>query len=1012
MNVGRFALTHSRGVLAVAMFLAGLGLFATWQMPVAIIPDFPYPRIAVIADAGDMAIEAVVARITRPLEAAAAAVPRVTRVRSRSARGSVEMSVDFDWNADMFQALTYLRGSIDAIRHTLPSDLQLTIERQDPASFPIIGYSITSPSTDQRTLRELADLVIMPTLSRLDGVYRVLVQGGEVREFTVTVSPAALAANGVSTTQVAKAIEETNQVASSGRFDQEYMKYLVVGTSELRNREDILNVAVAVKGGVPVRVRDVADVTESSEEKITAVTANGQPAVLFSILKQPGASTVAVSHGIEKALDGMKSSFPPDVKVRPFYDESDLLREAIGSVRDAIIVGGILAILVLVLFLGSVRASAAVILTIPITVLISLLVLRVFGQTLNLMTLGGLAVGLGLVIDDVVVTVENIHRRVQEGMPIRQAAAQGATEIAKPLIGTSLTSVCVFLPLLAVGGIVGAFFAPLALTLTAMLVVSIVLALTAAPALCGRLMRETAGVHVANLLMGSLRRLLARWLGAALRHVWATAGVGVFLLVLTGLLFRALPTGFMPQMDEGAFILDYYMPDGTSLAETDRQCRIVERILMAQPEVDAYSRRTGMELGFFATEQNLGDMAVKLKPRFQRKRSITEVISAVREECARQVPGMRTEFPLIIQDRVGDMVGEPDPIEVKVFGDDIARLQGIAQQVGKIVGDTPGVVDEFDGIVASGPELVVRIDPSRAARAGLTSRDIIDQLSTAMLGSGETVIRRGERMIGIRVTYPPSLRRSQGEIREISLVSPDGRAVPLRSVADVAEGEGTTEQNREDQKPVVAVTAALENRDLGSAVREVQDTVAAKVELPEGYSIQYGGLYQAQQQSFRKLALVFLLGMALVLVVTVCQFEAFAEPIALLVSAAFSLVGVVLALFLTGAALNSSSFAGAIMVFGMVLRDGIILMDHIRTRTRGGMTLMEAAMESGRIRVRPVVMTSLIAILTLLPLALGIGAGAEMQKPLAIAVIGGLATTPAFALLLGPALLVIMRGKR
>lgn len=1016
MSVGRFALTHSRGVLAIALLLAALGLQTLWHVPLAILPDFPYPRIAVIADAGDVAIETMVQRVTRPLESAAAVVPGVTRVRSRTARGSVEMSVDFDWNEDMFQALTYLRGSIDSIRDDLPSGVSLVVERQDPSSFPVIGYSLTSPTVDQATLRELADLQVAPTLSRLRGVYRVLVQGGDVREFTVAARPEALAAAGVSIADVTAAIEDTNQVSSVGRFDKDHMKYLVVGTAEMRGVDDVRSAVVATKGDVPIRVRDVADVFESSEERITAVTANGQPAVLVSVLKQPGASVVAVSDELKEAFGDLAHSLPAGIEIRPFYDESDLVREAIGSVRDAVILGAVLAAMVLVAFLGSGRASAAVLLTLPITVLITLLLLRVLGETLNLMTLGGLAVGLGLIIDDVVVTVENIHRHVQEGKGSRQAAVDGTSEITRPMIGSSLTTICVFLPLLAVGGITGAFFAPLALTLTVMLLASMVLAITVAPALCARLLRVEEGHDAASGRMYWLVRLVRRGyaplLRLVLRHRWETVGVSVLLALATVAIYRSLPTGFMPEMDEGAFILDYWTPDGTSLAETDRQLRVVEEILMSQPEIEAYSRRTGLELGFFATEQNTGDFAVKLKPRSQRQRGIQEVIEDTRARVSKALPGLLTEFVLIIQDRVADMAGVPEPIEVKVFGSDPARLQELAPRVSEVVGEVPGVVDVSPGVTRSGPELIVRIDPARAGRAGLRASDVLDQLSTSMFGQGGTFVRRGEQSIPIRVTYPPSLRRTEEQVRRIELVSPTGKLVPLTAIADVSEGTGSAEQEREDQKPLIAVTASLEGVDLGTGVRRVQQAVAENIVLPPGYSVHYGGLFETQQQSFRRLLLVFLFGMALVFVVAVCQYEAFAEPMALFLAAAFSEVGVVLALRLTHTPFNASSFTGAIMVFGMVLTNGIVLMDYIRQRTRLGMPLAEAAAEAGRIRVRPVLMTSTIAILALLPLALGIGAGAEMQKPLAIAVIGGLMVSPFFALLLAPALLTVFRSRQ
>lgn len=1014
MRFGEFAQRHARGILSIALFIAALGAMSLPRMPVAILPDFPYPRIAVIADAGDMAVDNVVVSITRPLEEAASSVPGVTRVRSRTSRGSMEMSVDFEWDQDMFEALSYLRSSIDAELAHLPPDVELTVERQDPSSFPVIGYSLTSHTVSQADLRETVDLLIAPTLRRLDGVYRVLVQGGDIREFAVTVDPDALAAHHVSVTDVNAALSATNLISSVGRFDHRYRKYLVTATSEFTDAESIRATVVTVHGGTPIRVGDVGRVEQSSEERLTAVTANGQRAVLFSILKQRGASTVQVSRDVERALADLSSSLPADVQVRPFYDESHLLVESIGSVRDSIIIGAVLAIIVLILFLGSIRTSAVVIATLPITVLSTMLFLRLLGETLNLMTLGGLAVGLGLIIDDVVVTVENIHRHLQEGASVRAALSDGMSEIAKPMIGSSLTAISVFLPLVALGGIAGAFFSPLALTLTVMLIVSMVLALTAAPALSVWLLRGEQGAAGAKGTRRMVSRLadlyerVLRWV--LLRRRIALVGA-LALPALTVLMFLGLPTGFMPDMDEGAFILDYLTPDGTSLGETDRQVKIVEGILMEQPEVAAYSRRTGLELGFFATEQNTGDIAVSLKPKSERDRSVFEVIEAVRNRCLQEVPGMECEFILIIQDRVGDMAGEPSPVEVKIFGSDPVRLREIAGQVSEIVASVPGVVDETDGIVSTGPELSVRVDPQRAALAGLTSQDVADQLSSLLFGSEATIVRQGERMIGVRVVLPPALRGTEERVRGLRLMGADGQIVPLESVASIEETEGAMEQEREDQKPVVAVTANLEGRDLGSAIREIRSRIDSEVELPDGYTIHFGGLYETQQSSFQRLLAVFLVGMALVLVVAVWQYEAISEPLALFLSALFSEVGVVAALFLTRTPFNVSSFTGAIMVFGMVLTNGIVLMDYTRQRVSMGMPLVEATVAAGRTRVRPVLMTSAIAIMTLLPLALGVGAGAEMQRPLAIAVIGGLAMSPLFALILAPTVLVALRSR-
>jgi len=984
-------------------------------MPAAILPDFPFPRLVVIVESGDIAIQDMLLRVTRPLESAAAGVPGAKLVRTKTARGAMELSVDFNWGTDMFQAFTRLNANVASARSALPRDASVQVEWVNPSSFPVIGYSLTSDGSpgapSPRDLYDLANLNVAPALSRLDGVYRVFTQGGETREYQVVLAPEALAASGVTPEQVSTALSEANFLQSVGRFTQHYQGYLVLADSQARSGEDLLDVVIDSHSGKPVRVRDVATVREGDEERQQVVTADGRQAVLLNILKQPGASTAEVSREIRQALREIAPTLPKGVRIACFYDEADLLHESLGSLLDSIWIGGLLAFLVLLAFLRSWRATLVVLVCLPITVLIAFLCLRLLGQTLNLMTLGGLAVGLGLIIDDVVVTLENIYRHAEMGKDSRSAAVDGATEIQKPMIGSTLTTVAVFLPLAFLSEITGALFSPLSITLTLLLLVSVLLAVTVVPLITSRLLSRVPRPDP-RASSGAAGRAYERGIRLALAYPAPVLAAAVGLGLITAALVPTLPTGLMPDMDEGAFVLDYTSPGGTPLQTTDRQLRIVEQEIMRTPEVASYSRRTGLEMGFFTTEPNTGDFMIKLKPRSHRKRSMRQVMEEFLGRCQARLPGMALETIAPIADRVGDIAGEPAPIEVKVFGDDPKTLLKLAEEVNAVIEKVPGTAETAHQITVTGPELAVRVDPHRAGLLGITPKDAAAALETAMLGRAESLVVQGERVMNVRVAYPKEARRSLAQIRQLPVLTRTGKRVPLEAIADFREEPGAYEVTRENQKPMVPVTASLEGRDLGSANREVQARVARDVKVPAGYAIQYGGLYATQEASFQALLYVFVLGIFLVYLVTLFQYNRFGEPTALVLAAAFALVGSVSALKLTGTFLNASSLTGAIMIFGMILTNGIVLMDTIDGCVQSGSSLEDAIVRAGKQRIRPVFMTASIAVLALLPLALGIGSGAEMQQPLAIAVIGGLVVSPFFTLLLAPVLLYVLRRGR
>jgi CzcA family heavy metal efflux pump len=753
-------------------------------------------------------------------------------------------------------------------------------------------------------------------------------------------------------------------------------------------------------------LRQLADIEPSVQDRTTIVTADGAEAVLINIVRQPDANTVSVVDGVRSELARVQPTLPQGTHIGLFYDQSVLIGEAVGSVRDAVLIGAVLAVIVLLLFLGNLRATLVTAAIIPMTVLITFLLMRLSGLTLNLMTLGALAVGTGLVIDDAIVVVENVFRHLSSGGSRETVVQHAAGEIAAPMISSTLTTVVVFLPLVLVAGVAGAFFTALAVTLTIALMVSLGLALLVSPSMCAAFLRTRPGEREHGRLFERVIRVYDRLLRICLRHHWILPVAAVAIIGLTLFFASRLGTGFMPEMDEGAFVLDYLTPAGTSLAESDRLLRKIEAILQETPEVASYSRRTGTELGFAITEPNSGDFAVTLKR--GRRRNIEAVIDDVRSKIAEEVPGVDPDFTQVLQDLINDLAGAPSPIEIKLYGEDQAQLNDLAQEIADKLGKIKGTADVRSGVIESGPELVVRVDPTRAGRAGLTPDMVASQVQAAMFGDVVTQILQGDRQIGVRVRYPAAFRSDRAELASLAIHTPGAFNLPLAALANIEQVPGTTEINRENQRRMVTVASQLEQRDLGHVIQDVQAMMKG-VSLPPGVTYELGGQYQSQRDTFQNFQMVLVLAILLVFGVMLFQFGSFTAPAVILLVMPLSLFGVTFGLFATRTSLNVSSFMGAIMLVGIVVKNGILLLDRAQKAEEEGVPLHDAVLHAGEVRLRPILMTTMTAILGLVPLALGLGAGAEMQQPLAIAVIGGLSFSTLFTLLFVPMLYVSLR---
>ena len=1010
-----------RFVYLVVALLSAVGIWEAFRLPSAIYPELEFSRVTVVVQGSALGARQVMFAITRPIEEAVSVIPGVTRVQSRSIRGGSEINVTFAERTDMPYALQQTQARVNQVSGDLPTGLDIQIERLTPSLFPVLSYNLEGG--DPATLYDIAQYEIRPVFARVPGVGRVDVQASDVRELEVVVDPARLAAQGMTWDELAAAIRQSSTVSAVGRVAADYRQYLIVTTTEAHGPQDVQDIVV----GRGLRVGDVASVVLGTEDHVRVISGDGQPAALLNVTRQVGGNTVAIADSVARIAQSMRASLPAGVRLVPVYDQAALVRDAVRSVRDAMLIGAVLAVIVLLLFLRHLRITAISASSIPLTMAITVFVMARLGQTFNLMTLGAMAIAIGLVIDDAVVVTENIVRHLHLVPDRRRAVREAVQELIWPVTTSTLTTVVVFLPLGLLTGVEGQFFRTLSITLTVAVLVSLVLALTIIPLLSEEFLtagdadtgEEIGGArHRGGWLAGLSRRIDAladryeRLLGHVLHHGRLVVVAAVLLVVAGVLAHRFIGTGFLPEMDEGAFVLDYVTPGGTALAETDRQLHVVERTLAQTPGVTATARRTGAEMGLFATEQNTGDIVVRLASRSGRNRSSFEIIDDVRTQLEAAVPRMRVEFVQILSDVINDLAGAASPVEIKLFGSDLAALEAYGTTLGDKLEGVPGLEDVYNGVAEPSAELLMTIHDAEANRVGMTPADVGQAVAGALLGVDAGVLQLSDRSVAIRVRAPDSVRYDPQQLAALPVVSPaTGATVPLGTLASFQPAETRAELVRENQQQMIDVTGDISGRSLGDVMKEVKQIVA-DTPAPAGIRVELAGQYANQQAAFR--ALLIVLGLAAVSVVAVMliQFRSFVEPLVVLLAAPLSFVGALVLLLVTGTPLNVSSFMGLILLVGLIVKNGIILLDFTRHRMRtDGLALEPALLDAARIRLRPILMTTLCTLFGLLPLALGLGAGSELQKPLALAVIGGLALSTPITLLMVPTLLVAVRGR-
>jgi len=1013
---------HAKSLIFVVLTLAAVGAYVAFRIPVAVFPTTNFPRVLIAADNGVMPIDQMMVTVTRPIEEAVRTVPGIEEVRSTTSRGSAEIDVFFDWKVDIFRTLQFVESAISRVQPELPPTATVVAHRMTFASFPVIAYSMTSDTIPQTELWELAIYEVKPRLNRLNGVSSVVLQGGQEPEFHIEPDPAKLLTSGVTVTDLLDAMKRTNLIDSPGLFERNHQLQLGLVSGQVRTPAQIADIVVkTTPAGIPVRIGDLASVVPGVRPVYTIVTANGKPAVLLNVNRQPDSNTMDVADEVHSELAQIQKSLPPGIRLEPFYDQSIIVDESIKSVRDAILIGLVLASIILVVFLHDWGTSVVAGLVIPVTILITFVVLKLLNESFNLMTLGGLAAAVGLVIDDAIVVVENIVLHRDAGQGRFEAIRHALREITVPLIGSTITPIVVFLPLIAVTGVYGVFFRALAITMGVALLTSLGLALTWTPVLSSYFIRkrspEADGAEQESMtdllateeasLGSKFRKILEfhqHWLQRALDKPLWLMGFVVVLVAASYVCYHFSGSDLMPEMDEGGFTLDYWTPAGASLAETNRMILHVEDIIKRVPEVESTSRRTGLELGLAAvTEANRGDILVKLKQK--RSRDIDEVMEDIRQQVASQEPAVVFEFVQVLQDMIGDLTSEPEPIQIKLFSQNPDELRTWSPKVADSIRKIDGVVDVLDGIenTITGPAVTFEIDPSVASRAGFTPEEIATDAAALVEGEPASApVVANDRLYTVRVRFPEATRASLETISNTLLTSANGHTATLGSLAKVVELPPQTEIRRENLLRNVAITGRTEGTDLGSAMAAVQKTVAG-LHIPPGIRVEYGGTYKQQQKSFSDLLFVLFLAIVLVFTVLLFEFRTFAAPIAILASALLSTSGVFIALLITRTTFNVSSFMGMIMVVGIVAKNGILLLDADQKARASGASSRDALLQASRRRLRPIVMTALATAAGMLPLAFALGAGSQMLQPLAIAVIGGILISMVLSLIITPA---------
>lgn len=1017
---------YAKPILFVGLLLLLAGVYSYTQMQTNLFPEVLFPRVTVIADAGQQPVDRMMITVTKPLESAVKKVQGTTVVKSSTSRGSCVIDVYFRWGLDIYALKTQLESRINEIKGFLPAGTVISTEAMNQSLFPVYGFTLESRTHSRIALRDVGNLVVRPMFSQVDGISNVVVRGGKAKEFVVKPDASRMSALGVTPARIKAAFAQTNFVLGNGNVADYGRLYLSLTDTQLHGLEELRDVIIRNDGKRVVRLRDVAEVEIQEQQEFLKINADGNDAVLVDLVKQPGVNLLTFAQDVERKAEEIRTLLPEGYELKPYYNQSAFVGDSIHSVLRTIYEGLFLALAVMVLFLRSWRSSLAVMLTIPVTVAFSVLLCYLAGITVNVMSLGAMAASVGLIIDDAIVIIEQIHREHEErpGADRFTVVRHAIRDLFPAMVASSLATIVIHFPFRLMSGLAGSFFKELSDTMLLTMAASFFVTWLLLPVfhiLFGHEERRVAKVKPRRSSLVAFDSLLK-----SLYRRPAVAAVFVLLLGLGGWYASTrLSSGFLPDLDEGTIVLDYHSPAGTDIEETDRLCQQMERVIMAHPDVETYSRRTALGMSFKTRPTNFGDYLIQLRK--DRSKSTPEVISDLRQSISRAVPVMTVDFGQRIADLLGDLMSTPKPIEVKIFGDDYATLQRVAAQAERIMRSVPGVVDIDNGLVPAGASLVFVPREERLSRFGISLTDFQEQLAAytggvplsqpegiiephpaqaAMTGGLQIgSVQDGEQMRRVLLRFTDFADNSPELLRRRLIFLPDGSPRPLSFFCDVKVVPGEIERRREDLKSDIVLTARLENRDLGGAVGDLRKAFRERLSLPSGYSLSFGGAYAEQRQSFRELAMILSLATLLVLTVLMFLLREWRLSLSVLFISLMGVCGCLLALWVTGVPLNVSSYTGIIMIVGILAENSIFTVWQYKMNRRRGGTVEESVDYAIALRVRPKLMTAIGAVLALMPLALGIGTGAQMQQPLAVAVIGGFVAGLPLLLVALPALM-------
>ena len=985
------------------------GIFLYGQIQVSLFPEITFPKLKVIADNGEQPVDKMMITVTRPLEDAIKQVPDLKILRSTTSRGTCEISAFLNWGADINVNQQMMESRISQIRNNLPADVQIQIEKMNPSILPVIGFTVESNNKTPIELNLIATYVIKPFLSQIDGVSSVGIIGGKTKEFWIELNQLKMGTLSVTPELIRDVLNQNHFITSNGFLSDYRRLYLNITDAGLYNLKDIENVVLRNDGKRLIKIKDVADVNVRERTEYTRINANGRQGLLVAILKQPGANLINLSKDVASKKKELEKLLPADVHISLYYDQADFVNKAIKSVNDSLWLGLLLALLVTIMFLRSFRASATILVTIPVTLLLTIIVLYSIGYTLNIMTFGAIAAAIGLIIDDAVVVVEQIHRTHEEfpERPSNQLVHQAVNYLIPSMVGSSISTIVIFVPFMLLGGVAGAYFNVLTNTMIITLVCSFFVTWIGLPVIYIWFSDVRSFFPEKEITKKRITKT-RNWVGFFLRRPMISVLFILFLIISIIYILPRLETGFLPEMDEGSIVLDYKAPPGTSLEETNRMLTEVEKIIVKIPEVATYSRRTGAQMGFFITEPNDGDYLIHLQDK--RTRSTDEVIDDIRKRIEATQPALQIDFGQVIGDMLGDLMASVQPIEIKIFGSDHQVLNDLAGKVAGEIEKIEGVEDVFDGVIIAGPSIEVIPDQQKLAQYKITPSSFQFQLQTMVEGNIIGSIPEKEQMTSIRMIYPNSTKNSLENIKDHFVFLPDGKLKPITTLSSIWLKEGVAEINRDNLKSVSIVTARLNNKDLGSAMKQIQKTIDSKIFLPQGYNIEYGGEYADQQKSFKELLLILILASLLVFALMLFLFKDFKAAFSILLIAVLGISGSLIALFITNTPLNVGSYTGLIMIVGIIGENAIFTFQQFNTNRQKG-TVDESLVFAISTRLRPKLMTAIGAIIALMPLATGVGSGAQMHQPLAIAVIGGFIIALPLLLIILPTLLHILYKK-